>query len=247
MKTLVFMKKELLDACRSGRMLLLGILFVLFGIMNPAIAKLTPWMASLLADQLAEAGMYVGEVVIDARASWTQFFKNIPLALILYLLVCASIFTKEYQSGTLVLLLTKGLKRRQVVAAKAAVLLLGWSVGYLLCFGITYGYNAYFWDNAIMEHLAAAVFAWWLFGIFATALTVFFSTLAKNTSGVLLGTIGGVVVSYLLSLIPKLAPFTPTALMHVTDGSIKKAVMVTAAVSAILLASSVPLLNKKTV
>ena len=33
---LAFIKKEALDQLRSGRLMLLGILFVLFGIMNPA-------------------------------------------------------------------------------------------------------------------------------------------------------------------------------------------------------------------
>lgn len=246
MKAIMFMKKELLDAVRSGKLLILGIVFVLFGIMNPAIAKLTPWMINLLAEELAEAGMTVSEMVVDASTSWVQFFKNIPLALIVYILVSGGIFTKEYQSGTLVLLLTKGLRRGQVVIAKAAVLLFGWTVGYFLCYGITYGYNAYFWDNSIMTNLAASILAWWLFGIFTVALTVFFSTLAKNTSSVLLGTVGGIAVSYVFGLIPKLAPYTPTSLMSVTDSNILKAVIVTTVLSAALIASAIPLMNKKT-
>lgn len=246
MKTLVFIKKELLDAARGGKLLILGIVFMLFGIMNPAIAKLTPWMMELLADQIADAGMTIGEITVDASASWVQFFKNIPMALIVYILLCGSIFTKEYQSGTLVLLLTKGLKRSQVVIAKATVLLLGWTVGYFMCFGLTYGYNAYFWDNSVMTDLAAPILAWWLFGIFATSLVVFFSVLSKSTSGVLLGTVAGIAVSYVLSFFPKLAPYTPTSLTSVTDGGIAKALVVTAALSAVLLFSSIPLMNKKT-
>lgn len=246
MKTIVFIKKELLGAIRSGKVLILGIIFVLFGIMNPAIAKLTPWMMELLSEELAEAGMTVGEVVVDASASWVQFFKNIPMPLIVYLLVCGGIFTKEYQSGTLVLLLTKGLRRSQVVIAKAVMLLLGWTIGYFLCFGITYGYNAYFWDNSIMTNLAAPILAWWLFGAFTISLTVFFSTIAKNTSGVLLGTIGGIAVSYVFSIIPKLAPYTPTSLMSMTDDGVTKAAVVTLALSVTLMASAIPLMNKKT-
>ena len=36
-----FIKKELTEQARSGKLLFLTILFVLLGIMNPAIAKLT--------------------------------------------------------------------------------------------------------------------------------------------------------------------------------------------------------------
>ena len=45
MKSLIaFMKKEWMDLVRSGRLMILLVIFLLFGIMNPAIAKLTPWM-----------------------------------------------------------------------------------------------------------------------------------------------------------------------------------------------------------
>ena len=245
MKTLIFIKKELFEAFRSGKMLLLGTLFLLFGIMNPAIAKLTPWMMKVLADQLADAGMTVGTVTVDAGMSWAQFFKNIPMALIIYVLLCCGIFTKEYQSGTLVLMFTKGLRRSQAVIAKAVVLLFGWTIGYLLCFGVTYGYNAYFWDNSVMPHLSEAVFSWWLFGIFVLTLIIFFSTLSNSTAGVLLGTVSLIATSSVLSLIPKLAPYTPTFLMNATNGGILKAVIVTGILSAVFLLSSLPLMNKK--
>lgn len=225
--------------------MILTVLFVLFGIMNPAVAKLTPWMLELLSDSLAESGMTVSEITVDAAASWTQFFKNIPMALIIFLLVTGGIFTNEYQSGTLVLLLTKGLKRSQTVIAKTAVLIIGWTVGYYICFAITYGYNAYFWDNSIMEQLPMMIFGWWLFGIWTVALTVFFSSVFKNTSGVLSCTLGAVILSYILELIPKLKQFTQTSLMQAADSGMIKAVLVTVIMSAVLIITSIPILNNK--
>ena len=41
---LAIMKKEYLATVRTGKIVILVLLFVLFGIMNPAIAKLTPWL-----------------------------------------------------------------------------------------------------------------------------------------------------------------------------------------------------------
>ena len=144
MRTFVaFMKKEWMEHMRSGRIIILGLLFVLFGIMNPAIAKLTPWLLEMMADSLEATGMVVTEVTVTAMDSWVQFFKNIPMALIAFVLLEGSVLTGEYQSGTLVLSLTKGLKRHQVLFSKAVVLTLLWTAGYWLCFAITYGYNAY--------------------------------------------------------------------------------------------------------
>ena len=82
-----FFKKEVLESARSGKLLFLTLLFCAFGIMNPAIAKLTPWLLEIMADELAGSGMTVTEVTVDALTSWTQFFKNIPMALIAFVLM----------------------------------------------------------------------------------------------------------------------------------------------------------------
>jgi ABC-2 type transport system permease protein len=157
---IAFFKKEILESFRCGRFTILGILFLAFGIMNPAIAKLTPWLLETLAAELEESGMTVTAVTVDALTSWTQFFKNIPMALIAFVLIYGGIFVKEYEKGTLVLMLTKGLARYKVILSKAAVILLVWSAGYWMCFAVTYGYNAYFWDNSVAQNLIFSVVCW---------------------------------------------------------------------------------------
>lgn len=211
---LAFTKKEWMEQVRSSRLMILGILFVLFGIMNPAIAKLTPWMFEIMADSLEESGMMITTVSVTAMTSWTQFFKNIPMGLIAFILMESSIFTKEYQSGTLILALTKGLERYKVLVAKTIVLLVLWSICYWMCFGITYGYNSYFWDNSIAHNLMFTVVIWWLFGNFTIFLLVFFSAISTNNTEVLLGTGAVVLGMYLVGLIPKVKKYMPTKLME---------------------------------
>lgn len=254
MKPLVaFIKKEYLETVRTGKIVVLILLFVLFGIMNPAIAKLTPWLMEMMSDTLAESGLVVADVKVDAMTSWTQFFKNIPMALIAFVMIFSDIFTREYRSGTLLLVLTKGLSRYKVVLAKASLLLLFWTLGYGICFGITYGYNAYFWDNGIVNHLFFAAAMWWLFGIWVLCLTVLFSSLLQNNTGVSLCTGGTVILSYLLGMIPKGKAYFPTMLM---DGSLLligaegtdaygKAIMIAASICVICIAVSIPIMNKK--
>ena len=58
------LKKEFLDVRRSGRLLIIVVIFVLFGIMNPVIAKLTPWM---LTKTMADYGLAFTEKI--GRAS----------------------------------------------------------------------------------------------------------------------------------------------------------------------------------
>ena len=248
-----FIKKEMTEQLRSGRLLLLGILFVLFGIMNPAVAKLTPWLLELMADSLAQSGMTVTQVEVTAMDSWVQFFKNIPMGLIIFIVMQSSIFTKEYESGTLVLALTKGLARHKVVTAKFVVPVVLWTANYWLCVGITYGYNAYFWDNSVAKNLGFAVLCWWLFGLFVIALANLFSTLVKANTGVLAGTGGVVFALYLLGMLPKLKEYMPTYLMDGTSliyglsepQTYGKALVITLLLTAACFVAGIPAFNKK--
>lgn len=250
---IAFIKKEWLDLVRSGRLTILLIIFLLFGIMNPAIAKLTPWLMEMMAESMEQSGLVVTEVTVDAMTSWTQFFKNIPMGLIAFVLISSNLFTKEYGAGTLILVLTKGLERYKVIVAKSMILLSVWSACYWLCFLVTYGYNAYFWDNSVAKNLVEAVVFYWIAGVFTVALIILFSTVFSNGTGVLLGTGGVFVVSYLLSMIPKVAKFIPTKLMSTTGllmgmdelEAFMPAVIVTILVTLLALIVSVPIFNKK--
>lgn len=209
-----FLKKEWMELIRTGRGFLLLLIFILFGIMNPGIAKLTPWMMEMMSGSLEEVGFLVTDVTVDAMTSWTQFYKNIPMALIIFVLLCSGSFTAEYQRGTLIAVVTKGLSRRKIVIAKTVMLSGLWTVMYFLCYGITLGYNAYFWDNSIAAHYLFGAVCYWLFGIWVIAWLVFFSTLSKSNIQVLLGT--GMVAFgvYVLGMFPKLCRFLPSKLME---------------------------------
>lgn len=248
-----FLKKEILEQLRSGKLMILSILFVLFGIMNPATAKLTPWLLEMMADSMAQGGMTITAADPTALDSWMQFYKNIPMALIAFILMESNIFTREYQSSTMLLSLTKGLSRYKVVIAKSLVLILLWTLGYWLCFGITYGYNAYFWDNSIAKNLITSVVYWWVFGLWVIGLVILFSTLSNENTGVLVGTGGIVLASSLLSFFPKLSKYLPTSL---TDGNsliyglvdtdkYTTAFVIAAVTGLTCIALSIPIFNKK--
>ena len=244
-----------MEQSRTSKLVLLGILFPLFGLMNPVIAKLTPLMVEMMAETMAQSGMIVTEVTVTALDCWTQFYKNVPLALIAFVLVESSIFTREFESGTLLLSLTKGLDRYKVVVAKTGVLLTFWTVGYWLCFGITYAYSVYFWDNSIVQHLWLGAVCFWLFGVMIVGLMMLFSTLSGSNTGVLVGTGGVVLGSYLLSMVPKIAKYLPTQLMDgtsliygkTTPEDYTAALIITAALSVACFIISIPVFNKKSV
>lgn len=192
-------------------------------------------------------------MTVSAMDSWVQFFKNAPMGLLAFILIESSIFTSEYQSGTLVLALTKGLSRSKAFVAKLSVLLGFWTLGYWACFGITYGYNAYFWDNAVAQNLCFSVFCYWIFGIWVIALLGLFSVVFVSNTSVLLGTSGIVFSLMFLGMIPKIKEFLPTFLMEGTSliygrAEIRTyftALIVTAVLTLACLSVSFPIFDKK--
>ena len=254
MKSLfAFMKKEFTAQLRSGKIIILAGVFLLLGIMNPGVAKLTPWLLEMMADSMAESGMNITITTPSALDSWTQFYKNIPIGIIVFVVLEGGIFTKEYQSGTLILSLTKGLERFKVVICKATTLISVWTIGYWMCFGITYGINAFLWDNSVAKNIGFSTMCCWLFGIFMISLIVLFSTITNSSAIVLVGSGGIVIVSYLISIIPKVNEYLPTLLVNGTSliyglSEVKDyigAVIITAIASVVCFVISVPIFSKK--
>lgn len=248
-----FVKKEWLEQRRTGKLVMLLAVFVLFGIMNPAIAKLTPWLMETLSESLAQSGMTVTAYEVTALDCFAQFYKNMPIALIVFILAECGIFTKEYGANTLVLCLTKGLSRRKVMLAKTAVLFALWTVLYFICFAVTYAYSIYFWDNSVVGSLGFGVFSWWLLGMLAVALIPFFSAFFSANTGVAAGVgavFGG---AYLLGMIPAIKKYSPAFLMKTAplmysqaeSGEYIYSVVITAVLCVAATVCALPVFDKK--
>ena len=209
-----FIKKEMIEQLRTGRLLILTILFVMFGIMNPAIAKLTPWLYELFSDSFAEQGIIITETQVDALTSWTQFYKNASMSLIVVVVMFSGILTNELSKGTLVNMLTKGLSRWKVIVAKGITAIVVWTICHWGCFFITYGYNEYFWDNSIASYVYYGGFCIYLFGVWLISLILLGSVLFQSNYAVLLFTGGAVAVSYLIGIVPNTTQYLPIQLMN---------------------------------
>lgn len=210
---IAFGKKELMEHTRGGRALLLLMLALLFGVMNPAIARLTPWLMELMSDSMEATGLSVTAVKVDAIASWAQFYKNTSMLLVIFMLIFGDVLTKEYQSGTLINMLTKGLSRGKVIAAKASVLSCIWTVLYWVTFTVTYAYNMFFWPDTALSNPLLAALGWYVIGLWAISLLMLASVPAGSGTGALGITAGCFGLLYLLSTVPDLTDYLPVRLM----------------------------------
>lgn len=246
-------KKESTELFRTGKATVLLIVFVIFGVMNPALAKLTPWMLSLMSSSLSDAGITIGNITVDAMTAWTQYFKNLFMEYILVLALFCGTLTSECQSGTLVNLLAKGLPRWKVIAVKFLSVLAVWSVCYWLTFAITFGYSAYFWDNSIVMHLGLASFSAYLLGVWLLALILMFSAFLRSGMYVLLASGAVYGVSAALGALPALTKYLPARLDGafgllsgaLTPGDFTASLFITAGLSVLALAISIAGFQRK--
>ena len=208
-----FLHKEWLELLRSGKLFMSVIIFMLFGIMNPAMAKLTPWIMKMASESLEETGLVIKEITVDAYTSWTQFYKNIALIVIVFLLIISAVLTVEYQKKTLVNMVTKGLSRWKILAAKTFIVLLLWTVCYFLCYGITYAYTVYFWDMSVVSHVFFSAFCVYVIGVWLITLVMLMSVLVESNVTALLLTGGIYALVYALGFVAKIKEYMPTALM----------------------------------
>lgn len=253
---ITFTGKEFMELRRSGRLLIFAVIFILIGVINPATAKLTPWLMKTMADSLEATGLTVTEYAVTAMDSWVQFFKNMPtMGLLITVVMFGGFFTSEYSKGTLIPLLAKGLSRSAVVAAKAFTMLLVWSAGYWISYGITYAYSEYYWDNSVVKNGAFAAFGLWLFGVLLLCCIVFFSSFAGSAGQVLLG-VGAVYIAMTLAgMIGTVSHYLPSYLLGSGDllsgkaqpSDFMSALYITAAASVLLLIASVPFTAKRRV
>ena len=250
---IAFIKKELLGQIRSAKLwIVLGVFFT-FGLMNPGITAITPWLFEIMKEALEQSGMNITITSVNALDSWVQFYSNISMALIVFGVIYGTTFTREYRTGTLILSLTKGLERYKVIVAKSSILISVWTVAYSLCFGVSYVFTEIFWDNSITAHLGFAALCWWLYGIFVISLITFFSTVFSSFGGVALGVGGVIFVESLITKIPKVIEYLPSMLMSglsLLYGTEEPkefiaSIIITTVLTLAFFIASVPIFNKK--
>lgn len=223
-----FVKKEWMEQIRSKKGCILLVIFILFGILSPALAKITPWLYETMADEMAQQGIVIRQLEVNALTSWQQYYKNISLMLLIFVVMSGGVMAGEYQKGTWIPILTKGMPRFKVLTAKLAIVLSAWTVCHWASYGITYGYNAYFWDNSVVKTPGFASFCIYILGIWLIFAMMLGAVCLENQAAVLLFTGGVALVFYVLGMVPILSKYMPVKLMGAAElltGAIKPEVM----------------------
>jgi len=234
-----FLKKEIVEYAKTYKLLIMLVIFAVFGITNPLMAKLMPEiLGSLVTD-----GIVITMPEATAFDAWMQFFKNATqMGLIVIVILTSGVLSSELSRGTLINLLTKGLSRTAVIVSKYTCMVIVWTASIALCFGLTYGYTVYLFPEDEVSNLLFSVFCLWLFGLFLLAAILLSAVLTKSSYGCLLITGVAVVVCMLVNMIPAAHGYNPISLATDNMRLITNSTEVYSLYSAIIIATLLSLL-----
>ncbi|MCL2085007.1 MAG: ABC transporter permease [Oscillospiraceae bacterium] len=206
---IAFCKKEAVESLRTYRLIIMLAAFAMFGIISPLTAKLMPDIIRMSGVE----GIIIELPEPGALDAWTQFYSNISQMGVLTLaIVFCGITANEFSRGTLVNILTKGVRRRTVIHAKFTAAAAVWTLCYGVSLAAAYAYTAYYWDTGELPYTALAFVSPWVYGLFLIALLILGGILLPNVYGSLAAFAGAVLIMSLLNIAPGIQKYNPISL-----------------------------------
>lgn len=199
-------RKELLELWRTGRLLVLAVVLLLFGFTSPLLAKFTPELIKMIPEGEQIAALIPVPTAQDAIG---QYLKNLSqFGVILALLLAMGSVAQEKERGTAALMLVKPLPRWAFLAAKFAALALAYAGCLALAAAGAYYYTALLFEPLDLSNWVTANGLLLLFLLVYLAVTLLCSALMPTTAAA-----GGLAFAALVMLaIPGVVPQVARAL-----------------------------------
>ncbi len=207
----IVLRKEWLAQWRTYRVLVVGVVLTVCGLLSPLLAKYTPELIKLVPEGEAIARIIPPPTLLDAV---TQYLKNMSqFGVILALLLAMGAVAQEKEQGTAAMLLVKPVPRGTFLAAKFAALTLTFALGVALA-----GVAGYYYTLLLFG--ALAIGAWLAFNglllvyvLVFVALTLLCSVVAKSQVAAGGGAFGFLLLLGLVSAIPGWGTYLPGQLL----------------------------------
>ena len=208
---LSLLKKEAIEGARTKKMISTFTLFLFIGLISPLTAKLTP----MILQSIATGNIDINVAPPSEIDSWTQFFKNISqIGMFGLAFILSTQMANEFQKGTLINLLSKGLPRYQVVLSKIFYNFILWFIAYFCSFILTYFYTKYFFGISFpIRNILMAALLPFIFGLFLISLEILAGVISGNVIGPLILTSAGIVIQLILSIRDEIVKYMPIALI----------------------------------
>jgi len=192
--------KEWLEQRRTHRLLIVCLIFLLFGLLSPLLAKFTPEIIKMVPGGEQLSLIIPPPTVVDAVA---QYLKNLTqFGLLLAVLMGMGMVSQEKDKGTAAMVLAKPLSRTAFILAKAAAIGASFLIGTALAAGAGYYYTLLLFEGLpVGGWLALNGLLLVYFGVYA-ALTLLASTLNRSMLESGVTAVGFIIVLALVEMIP---------------------------------------------
>jgi ABC-2 type transport system permease protein len=204
----VLLKKEITEQWRTGRLPVVAVIFLLFGLASPVLAKYTPEIVKLAAGSI---DIHVPTPTIKDAVD--QLIKNLnQVGVLTAILLAMGSVAGEKESGTAAFVLVKPVGRFAFLAAKFTGLALTMAAAVLLG-----GLAAYIYTDLLFAPLSVLGFGAAclviLLGLLEIAAVTFLgSTLVRSSIPAAAIGLVAVVVAGIVSSLPQVGHFTPFGL-----------------------------------
>jgi ABC-2 type transport system permease protein len=204
--------KEMREQLRTGRLVAVAAVFILFGIVGPLTDR---YMKEIVNSLGAQGGGF--EVIMpppSLAGAAAQIQKNLSqFGIVCALLLAMGSVAWEKERGTAGMILTKPASRAAFLAAKLTAISATLLAGVALGCGLAYLYTLILYPEVfgLGGYLAMALLLWWMLVAFA-AITMLGSTLTRSAAAAAgIGLVVMLVTSALASL-PGIGPYMPISL-----------------------------------
>jgi ABC-2 type transport system permease protein len=203
------LRKELLEAWRTRRMLVVAIVFTAFGIASPYLARYLPELIKSLAG--GQVQIVIPPPTVGDAAD--QFLKNLGQAGILtaVLLAMGSVAV-EKERGTAALVLSKPASRGAYLLAKMLAITATLGIGLLIASVGGYAYTALLFEALPPVGWAAMTALLLLMLVVYGAVTFLGSVLTRSSIAAAGIGVGGLLVVALVSVLPTIGSYSPGGL-----------------------------------
>ena len=204
------LKKEIREQFKLYRLVIVGGIFVFFGISDPIMLKYLPEILKLAGS----GNLNIQIPTPTAAQSLAEYAGNIgQIGVLVAVLVAMGCIANELKSGTAVMTLSKPVSRSAFVSAKLLAMSMTFIVSMILGSLFCFGYTVWLIQGAAVMPFVGLNLLLGLFLLFCLSVTLFFSSLYK--SGLAAGglAISVVIVQAIISSIPVIGNFMPGKLL----------------------------------
>jgi ABC-2 type transport system permease protein len=209
----VLLAKELREQFRTGRLVAVAAVFVLFGILGPLTDRYLKEILDAVGSQ--SGGMTFTVPAPSLQGDLTQVLKNLSqFGIVCALLLAMGAVAWEKERGTAGMILTKPASRASFLAAKLVAISLNLAIATLLGCGLGYLYTALLYPSNFPfgGYVAMAAILWWTMVVFV-AITLLGSTLTRSAMAAAGLAFIAFLVLGILASIPMIGPWSPLGIL----------------------------------